>query len=156
MIRSCVIVIAPEQIAGGGVEAGKNATHAQRDDFSVNNRGRTPGAGMSGWRTGYGYGRVFVLPNFLAVGRVKAHGNFIVSLAAKNIEPVADQGRRRIAQAHCGFPFLGEFLGPSGRGGESANLPIPIRASPLGPILRKDAGGSEQKQTACNHTDPSI
>jgi hypothetical protein len=111
---------------------------------------------MSGWRTGNGYGWIFFLPYFLAVGRAKAHGYLIVSLTRKDIQPVAHQSRGCIAQTHGFFPLLGEFLGPGGRGGESAYLPVPIRAPPLRPILCKGAGGSEQKQTSRDHADQSI
>ena len=99
-------VLAPDELAVGGVQAGENPAHAQRDDLSFGHRGRTSGPRVPAGRPGDGLRRVLVLPQLASVGRVQAERDLIVTLAGEDIELVSDQGGRGIARAHRRFPLL--------------------------------------------------
>src|SRR5207245_2723299 len=83
-----------------------------------------------------------------AAARVQARDDLIPTLAGKDVELVAHQSRRRIAEAHGRLPLLRQLLGPRRGGSESRHFVVPVGPAPLGPIVAKDAGGEGKRQKA--------
>ena len=130
--------------------------NAQRDDLAVGDgrRASWPGVSAGIW-TGDGRHRILVDPGLFAVSHVEALDHLVVTLPRENIELVAHERGRSIAQPHRHLPLLLEFLRPCCRRFER-RLAVAIRPAPLRPIAGQNHACTQEADATHDQRHSSI
>src|SRR5262245_24465877 len=85
--------------------------------------------------------RIAGLPENLSGSGVERAHDLVLLLPREQIDPVADDERRGVPESDLDLPTLSEYFRPDPWFGEGGKRPIPVRPSPLRPILRDNVTG---------------